>query len=105
MVREGLSWRGATLPERLSFVSGRPGAGQVPNGDGLARWARACAFGDRAALERRLAWDGIEPAVAARALGTDPPPGFPDSPWVARVAEFLDEVQSCARASTAPQWR
>jgi lantibiotic modifying enzyme len=42
--------------------------GAVAPADPLTPWARAFARGDRDALLRRLAWDGIDPQVAAAAL-------------------------------------
>ncbi|MEO7794398.1 MAG: type 2 lanthipeptide synthetase LanM [Thermoanaerobaculia bacterium] len=40
------------------------------NADLLAGWARAFSGGDLAALERRLSWDGLDLALAARAVGS-----------------------------------
>ncbi len=67
--------------------------------DPLAPWARAFARGDRAALLRRLSWDGIDPAMAAAALadgqaGT----GAPN----ASQRQLLAAVARAARCAAVP---
>jgi lantibiotic modifying enzyme len=67
--------------------------------DPLAPWARAFARGDRAALLRRLSWDGIDPAMAVAALadgraGT----GAPN----ASQRQLLAAVARAARSAAGP---
>jgi type 2 lantibiotic biosynthesis protein LanM len=61
------------LGERLARTAGAPGS-DPPPADLLDRWARAFSRGDRAALARRLAWDGLTPDRAAAALAPEAPP-------------------------------
>lgn len=66
--------RAATFFERLEATASAAGneeTGKTSDGlaSRLAGWARVVGGGDRERLERRLHWDGIDPARAAAALG------------------------------------
>lgn len=63
--------RAETLGERLERARTSSGADAGNVAESLAGWHRAFSPGDPAALERRLGWDGIDPATAARALGPE----------------------------------
>jgi type 2 lantibiotic biosynthesis protein LanM len=93
-----LVWRAATLAERLESVRvarGLPGALAHGAQGGLEPWARAFAAGDLAALERRLAWDGVDATVAVRALSDEPSP-LRDSSWTRWLTRFLESARDCA---------
>jgi type 2 lantibiotic biosynthesis protein LanM len=96
---QDLAWRAATLAERVASVGSIPSGGDRVVADdrawgdralaaALAPWARAFAFGDLSALLRRLAWDGVDASVAARAL-SDHAGGAVDAPWVEWLPRFL----------------
>ena len=61
--------RAQSLTERLDRARAEPPRPGELETDLLAGWARAFSGGDFAALERRLAWDGLDLARAALALG------------------------------------
>jgi type 2 lantibiotic biosynthesis protein LanM len=115
------SWRGATLAERLAHLRGRDAAAiagpfepaqierarieptptRATDDEPLAAWARACALGDMAALQRRLSWDGIDLAVARAAMAAEAPADFPVAAWVDRVSTLAAEARACAAAFDA----
>ena len=82
---------GVDLFTRLALLKsqGAPVEGVDP-AEGLGDWARAFARGDRAALDRRLSWDGIAPEHAALALG-DSEAGAPS--LTEAEMGLLDEVE------------
>ena len=61
--------RALTLAERLDRAHTETAPRLEPEADLLSGWARAFSGGDLAALERRLSWDGLDLALATRALG------------------------------------
>ncbi len=81
--------RAMSLEEVLSgrrygeTVAGREAAGL------LERWSRIFAGGDRAALQRRLAWDGLDERLIAAALDGPPAPAIP--PHLHVLPEILTE--------------
>ncbi|MEO8197391.1 MAG: type 2 lanthipeptide synthetase LanM [Thermoanaerobaculia bacterium] len=60
----------SALAERSESVLAEPAPPLEFKADLLAGWARAFSSGDLAALERRLSWDGLDLALAARAVGS-----------------------------------
>ncbi|MEP0774957.1 MAG: type 2 lantipeptide synthetase LanM [Acidobacteriota bacterium] len=74
---ELIAARAMTLEEVLG--SGRHGeaVGGVDAAGLLERWSHIFAGGDRAALQRRLAWDGLDERLIAAALGSLPTPAIP----------------------------
>ncbi|HKG95734.1 MAG TPA: type 2 lanthipeptide synthetase LanM, partial [Gemmatimonadaceae bacterium] len=62
-------------------------AGERAAAERMAEWCRSAARGDWAAFEKRLAWDGLDAAAAARALG---PGGAPADASPAWLATFRD---------------
>lgn len=99
-----LAWHGATLDERLAAWAGQPS--EVP-GDAarvrLARWARLFGGGDVAALERRLAWDGLSPALLARPLSDEPPRAW-KAGWADDLAVLLQEARREAAGYRDADW-
>ena len=114
MVYIEASWNGATLAERLAHVRRHRGGAAPIRGDlepssasrddPLAQWARACAFGDRDALLRRLSWDGIDADVARAAMAVDAPGDFPVAAWVSRLADLVAAASACAPAAGTHEW-
>jgi len=58
------------LSERLERARVEPAPAVEFKPDLLAGWARAFSAGDLAALERRLSWDGLDLALAAKAVAS-----------------------------------
>jgi type 2 lantibiotic biosynthesis protein LanM len=101
-----LSWRGATLTERIAFVRARqltrpPAGGDGPS-DWEARWAKACAGGDDARFQRRLAWDRIDRAEARAAFAETVPDDFPVAGWVALLPALAEQARAVGRRLTTP---
>ncbi len=69
--------RAMTLDELLAGPPGGSGNVLPPASALLERWRRIFAAGDRAALQRRLAWDGLDEASVAAALAQPPRPIAP----------------------------
>lgn len=65
----------------------------------LEPWRRAAARGDGAALARRLAWDGIDPRIAALALV--PADGGAHGPWRSLMERWLHAVSEYGRSPIA----
>ncbi len=66
-----------TLEEILASWPGGAGGDPSPADPLLERWSRLFAGGDRAALQRRLAWDGFAEETIAAALAQPPCPTPP----------------------------
>jgi len=66
-----------TLEEILASGPGDAGGDPSPTGPLLERWSRLFAGGDRVALVRRLAWDGLDEETIAAALAQPPCPTPP----------------------------
>lgn len=81
--------RAMTLDEILA--ARRPGQPKERGGASrlLERWSRTFAAGDRSALQRRLAWDGLDEDSVAAALKTPPAPVIP--PYLRILLEVLAE--------------
>ena len=60
----------SALAERVERALAEPAPPLEFKADPLNGWARAFSGGDLAALERRLSWDGLDLALAARAVGS-----------------------------------
>lgn len=83
--------RSLALTERLALLRDRPGwlAGDAASGGWLELWGQR--LGGAAALERRLAWDGLTPAAVLPALGrVRLPAGHPAPAWLELLREALD---------------
>lgn len=112
MFPEDLSWTGATLYERLSYlrrhVAGLAGDAyqtlSSSDDDPVVPWAKAYAFGDLTAFFRRLSWDNIDRRLARAALTAPPPKDFPPASWVGGVSRFFAAARDCAPAVGAPAW-
>lgn len=83
--------RSLALTERLALLRERPRWLAVDEGAGawLELWAQR--LGGSAALELRLAWDGLTPAAVLPALGrVHLPAGHPAPAWLELLREALD---------------
>lgn len=106
--------RARTLDERLAALDEGPeGAGAALPGldpgrpDALALWARAFSRGDREALRRRLAWDGLTEERVRLALGRPDGAGGSSPPrWAVDLANAfarfpLDPDEAAGRTPIA----
>lgn len=73
---ELIAARAMTLGEVLSSLRQGEAVGGFDAEGLLERWSRVFAGGDRTALQRRLAWDGLDEAGVAAALATPPVPAI-----------------------------
>lgn len=94
-----------TLWERVAEVDVEPG----PPIDGkalaeaLAPWARIIGRGEHEALERRLAWDGIDPQRGAAALAATAPATPPV--WISRLEEYATRASRGAEGAARARGR
>lgn len=93
--------RAMTLDELLD---GRPAAARgtwPPAAALLRRWCRIFAAGERAALQRRLAWDGLNEEIITAALARPPHPTPPA--YLCVLAEILAQPASPPDAAAAAE--
>ncbi len=93
-----LTSRGETLDERLARLASDESPAGAPDATTqrrlLAPWCKAFARGRFEALLRRLAWDGLQPADAARAfLRSD---GLPAAGWTEELRSYAAAVRETA---------
>lgn len=83
-----------TLDEVLNGPGTGPADGRYPAAALLERWSRIFAAGDRAALRRRLAWDGLDEASIVNALARPPTPSPPS--YLQMLPDVLAISSGCA---------
>ncbi len=97
--------RAETLFERLARLArafdAPPALEDAAVAAALEPWRRAVARGDGEAFARRLAWDGIDPRVAALAFVE--PVGAPDGPWCVNMERWLHAVATRGLASSGSE--
>jgi type 2 lantibiotic biosynthesis protein LanM len=81
------------------FVAAPPAEG-APAADVLEPWVRAFSPDAPEALVRRLAWDGLDPAAAGRAIASPASPTPPPS-WTAWLAKIAEEARRLTRDEAA----
>lgn len=87
-----IATRALTLEEALAGRQPGEARGRFDAVALLARWSRIFAGGDRAALQRRLAWDGLDENLVAAALTKPPAPVVPH--YLGVLPEILAEPAS-----------
>lgn len=88
LLSERLAAARASNPLPPSAQGGRTHA-QIDGGETVVEWARL--IGGNDALDRRLAWSGIDPA-AASAIAAGPGPAAPASDWPAMLHELRQAI-------------
>lgn len=86
--RDGIALRALTLSERIALLEHSSAAPSILEPDAearLERWKLVAAKGDASIFAHRLAWDGLDLAQAARAVGLVPAQLDPAPRWLQTI--------------------